>query len=296
MNIKSNRQAKVLLFAANFYTKDYILIYILLTLCGFLGGVLGGLLGIGGGVIFILVLPVALLAQGVAPSEIVQFSIANSLFGTIFSAAAGIIRQHQLKNLYLKEMLLISFLSVLVSLLTLEFIVNTSFYSKARFDLVFVSVLMFMLIKSLPKKKDKETHTHENPIAISPNLAWIGTLSGLVSPLTGLGGGIIVVPMLVSFFKYTYKRANSISLGVVGITAIFSSLYNMFEKPMASHIQGSFGYLVFPVALPLALGVVFGSPLGVNLSQKLSHQTIQKLFFGFIFLVLLKKISEMILK
>ena len=54
----------------------------------------------------------------------------------------------------------------------------------------------------------------------------IGLASGLVSGVLGIGGGIIIIPMLVGFLGYTQKDAQGTSLGLlllpIGILAVMN--------------------------------------------------------------------------
>lgn len=61
----------------------------LLSLAGLAGGFIAGLLGIGGGMVFIIVLPFALLERSVPESEMVPYTIAHSLFGIFFASLSG---------------------------------------------------------------------------------------------------------------------------------------------------------------------------------------------------------------
>jgi uncharacterized membrane protein YfcA len=63
--------------------------YFFLCLIGLIGGFLAGLIGIGGGVLYILILPYLLIELNYPAAEIVQFTIANSLVGTMFAALSG---------------------------------------------------------------------------------------------------------------------------------------------------------------------------------------------------------------
>ena len=54
----------------------------------------------------------------------------------------------------------------------------------------------------------------------------IGLAAGLVSGVLGIGGGIIIIPMLVGFLGYTQKDAQGTSLGLlllpIGILAVMN--------------------------------------------------------------------------
>jgi uncharacterized membrane protein YfcA len=66
------------------------------------------LLGIGGGIIYIVVIPVALTGIGVPREEVVQFTIANSVFASFFSSFSANFILFKNKSFYLKEVLIMS--------------------------------------------------------------------------------------------------------------------------------------------------------------------------------------------
>jgi uncharacterized membrane protein YfcA len=257
---------------------------------GLLGGILGGLLGIGGGIIFVLVLPAFLLDYGVSSAEIPSFLIANSLFGVAFSSLSGLYRHYRYGNLLLKELALIAAFSIVVSILVMRFVVNSSFYTKEIFDFVFYAVIFFMMLQTflaLKKEKYKDEHT---PVSFNYRLAFVGILSGMVSPLTGLGGGILVVPLLNNLFRYTIKKATAVSIGVIFVTALCTTVYNMLDGSAAQYSAWQLGYIIFPLAIPLSIGVVMGGSLGVRLNRWIAPNYIQWLFLAFLTVVLLKRI------
>jgi len=57
-------------------------------------------------------------------------------------------------------------------------------------------------------------------------LLLIGLAAGLLSGLLGIGGGILIIPMLVGFLGYTQKEAQGTSLGLlllpIGILAVLN--------------------------------------------------------------------------
>lgn len=89
-------------------------LYTELILAGLGGGFLAGFLGIGGGIIYILVLPTVLLHVGVPESELAQYVIANSIFGTTVAAFAGSISLLRTKDFYWKEVTLVGMSAVFI--------------------------------------------------------------------------------------------------------------------------------------------------------------------------------------
>ena len=296
--------------------------YLYLFIAGTVGGFLSGLLGIGGGIIYILVIPTVLLHFGTPHSEIVQYTIANSIFAAFFASLAANIVLVKRKSFYLKESLFVGLAGAFSAILFLQFIVNTGWYSRQIFNIVVVLLLIFMLFRFfqkfyfLPKAshygvkkaasvlktaKDLQENTDKKKLTLA------GLAGGALSALSGLGGGIIIIPILNTIMHIDIKKTNAISLGVIAIISLMMTAFNMLETPHTTHLpaealaqagqslfinQYSVGYIIFPVALSLALGAVIASPFGVTVSKKVSSKTIYVIFSFFLIVVIIKKITE----
>lgn len=268
---------------------DYILIF----LAGLGGGFLAGLLGIGGGVIYILILPLALREVGVVEQEIAQYVIANSIFGTMAASLFGSITLIRDKDFYWKDVLIVGVSGVVISYLLLFFFVNTPYYSERTFNIAVIVFLVLILFTSF--NKSKYQLLFKKPI--NNHKAWhifTGGIAGAMAALSGLGGGTVVVPLLKSGLHMDIKRAKSISLGVILITSALMTLFNMLDDPAYSFHGSSLGYIVFPVVIPLSVGVVLSSPLGVKVSNKISSRIISYIFAGFLLLVIVRKVIALI--
>ena len=55
-------------------------------------------------------------------------------------------------------------------------------------------------------------------------LPFTGMIAGMVGGLTGIGGGVLLVPILTRFFKVDQHKAHGTSLAVVFFIALFSVL------------------------------------------------------------------------
>lgn len=265
--------------------------FFFLFLAGVVGGFLGGLLGIGGGIIYIVVIPVALSALGVPREELVQYTIANSVFASFFSSLSADYYLIKNNNFYFKEVLLIGLFGICTSLLVLHFVVNTTWYSKDVFNLVIVVLLIYMLLKTLLNVNKDVLEEKKKKRGLKLGLA--GVASGAVSALSGLGGGVVLIPILHSFFKMDIKKTSSVSLGVIGVTSLTMTVFNMCETPSEAFHYYSVGYIIFPISLSLAAGVVLASPLGIRASKSATPQMISYLFSFFLALIILRKIIEL---
>ena len=100
----------------------------------------------------------------------------------------------------------------------------------------------------------------------------IGLLVGLTSGLFGVGGGIILVPLLVLLFKTDQKRAQATSLVVVSLSAVTGATTYAFASSVAW------------IAAPLLIaGGLIGTWLGTGLVKKINDRWL-KLAFGVLLL------------
>ncbi len=98
-------------------------------------------------------------------------------------------------------------------------------------------------------------------------LVLIGLLAGFFSALFGVGGGIVVVPLLVLAVGWAERHAMATSLGAIGvIAAVGTILYGLHGelKPGAAALVG----------LPGAVGAVGGAML----QQRLANRTLSLAF------------------
>ena len=107
-------------------------------------------------------------------------------------------------------------------------------------------------------------------------IAGLGAVAGFVAGLLGVGGGIVMVPMLTGPLKFPVRAATASSLVAV---AIFS-LPALVTHAVLGHINWFF-------ATALMLGVVPGAQIGASLTIRSSERTIRLAFGGFIVLMAL---------
>lgn len=266
-------------------------LYFLLFLAGIIGGFLAGLIGIGGGVIYIFILELAFIQMGIMEVELAQFTIANSIFAVFFASSSANITFIKLKQFYWRQILLVAIGSIITSLLMLEFVVNTSWFSKDKFNVIIILLLLYMLVKTF-FEVNQHTQRKELEEVKKPHFILSGIAGGMIASLSGLGGGVVMMPLFTSFLKLDIKKAKGISLGVISITALMMTLFNFFESHQSHVNTYSQGFIIFPVSLLVALGVIISAPLGVKFSQKWSSKTISWIYMFFLSLFIIKKIID----
>ncbi|MFT4283839.1 MAG: sulfite exporter TauE/SafE family protein [Protaetiibacter sp.] len=103
----------------------------------------------------------------------------------------------------------------------------------------------------------------------------IGALTGLVSGLFGVGGGVVIVPALVAAFRMDQRRAAATSL---------VALLPISVAGTVTYAVG--GQVHWLAALLLAAGSVVGSPIGVRLLHRIADRVLPWIFVGFIVVVI----------
>ena len=97
-------------------------------------------------------------------------------------------------------------------------------------------------------------------------LAIIGILGGAFSGLFGVGGGLVMVPLLIAS-GFGERRATATSLCAIVLIAAF-----------AAALQGVYGNVRLDDAALLTVPAVAGVGLGVALQQRLPERAISLLF------------------
>lgn len=108
-------------------------------------------------------------------------------------------------------------------------------------------------------------------------LVLIGLLAGMLSGLVGVGGGIVMVPLLLLLgFSQHQAQGTSLAVLVVPVTAV--AVYNYYKE---GYIDWRFAAVI---AVFFVVGGYFGSKLAISIDQKML-----KKIFGVILLLIAGK-------
>ncbi len=102
-------------------------------------------------------------------------------------------------------------------------------------------------------------------------LVLIGLVAGFLSAMFGVGGGIIIVPLLLLLCGWAARAATGTSLAAIGIAAVSGVIAYGF------HGEVRVGYAML-VGLPAAVSVAGATAL----QQRLQSRSIELLFAVFV--------------
>ena len=266
--------------------------FIILFLLGSFGGFMSGFLGVGGGIIYVPVLDY-FLSKYFHDTELVKAVLANSLFVIMFSAAVASYKQYKLGNLFFKEIIQ-TLLPGIASVVIMQTLINKgTWYSRDVFLYFFLSMLLFVVFKMFLSKP--KTIIAESTKADNYKYNITGAFAGIVTAMSGLGGGVIMTPVFTEWMKLDIKKASAISTVVILGFAIVIGILNLNVVPQNSISNFQFGYILLPIALPLIIGTFLFAQMGVKTAQKSKSQTIRITFASFASIVLLKVIYEILI-
>ena len=104
------------------------------------------------------------------------------------------------------------------------------------------------------------------PGAILP-LALIGLVAGLFGALFGVGGGIVMVPLLIGLLAYDARIATATSLAAIIFTATFGTL-----------AHGALGNVEWGTALLVGIPAMAGLLIGLAIKQRMSSKALTYAF------------------
>ena len=100
----------------------------------------------------------------------------------------------------------------------------------------------------------------------------LGIFAGVIAGLFGKGGGLVIVPILIKFFRYNAKAASATSLAALQLPVGLPSVI----------VYAQAGYLNWLFAGLMALGIVFGVFFGTKLAIRLPATTFKKVYAFFL--------------
>jgi uncharacterized membrane protein YfcA len=173
-----------------------------------------------------------------------------SLMAVVFASLLNF--YYQRKNVVIKIAFALIFSSAIGSFISHP-------YKKLIPDIGVKNILTFIAIYSLytiwnPKKIKYEN----NEIYFSWGVSFIiGMILGVLTTFTGLGGGVLLLPVLLGVYSLREERAVATSLLVIGLSSLASFSIQMFQteslKVESNFLLIAFGILVTSYALKIVL-------------------------------------------
>jgi len=240
---------------------------IILVLIGVLVGTLSGFFGIGGGMILV---PILMLL-GIN----IKTAIGISIVQMVFSSFYGSYLNYKKGSLVLGEGIWVGvggFVGGAIGAYISELV------SEEVLQYLFFGLLIFALYRLFSAKPSDDGAVKTlNPII----LALVGFIIGIFAISLGVGGSILLTPILAGFLHYPIKKAVSAGLFFVA----FSSVAGLFMKLSTGSIDLEKGIYVAVASL---VGVYVGIWLKDHVTSS-KHKLYLLIMYGVALLILIKK-------
>ena len=257
---------------------------IIFAIFAFIVGIVSSALGVGGGFIT----TPSLILIGIEET----FAIGTVLFMIIFTAISSTIAYaRQPGTIEYRTGLLIAVMTVIGALL--GSIASSILASEAPqiFRILFGVCLLPIALKMIffPKRKigaheKSENIEHDDIIWYGferreLRSALFGLIAGFASGLLGIGGGVVMVPILVHVGKLSMHKAVATSMFIMIATSIAGAA-----------VKITLGQIYPDLAIFLILGIIIGAQIGPILAKKINTILLQQIF-GFVMIVALISIA-----
>lgn len=244
-----------------------LLLYIV---CGMTAGLLGGYLGLGGGIIMV---PFMTVLLGVDIKTAVPVSVGAIV---VSSLAAS--------NEYLKKGMVDLELVVMLSIFTVIGTIvgsNLSHVIPAEYTRLLLTVILVYTAFSLLKKRksDPGMAFKDNRNKYLFICAVLALLTGMLSALVGIGGGVILVPVLYLIIGLPLATARGTSSMMIGFSAAAATAVYFLK-----------GEIDFEILSGVIVGITIGAKLGGRLGT-VAKPTVVKVMFLIVMLYLAFKLA-----
>ncbi len=259
-----------------------MIIVLLYLAVGALTGLLSGLLGVGGGVVIVPAFVWIFHWIGVPLALSMHFAIAGSLAVMAITSMMSCYAHYRRGNVKF------SLVKKLLPGMIFGVLVGSSLAAVTKpaiLEMLFGALLLIISVRLFfAREKSAEAGGQEH----LPGwliLFLIMLLVGICSGLLGVGGGVLIIPLLTAFGVGMHKAAGT-SASLIIPVALFGTLNFLM---VGLHDQVSFvhatGYLYWPaIAWTIVGGLIF-APIGTALGARFKSVALKKIYAVLLFMI-----------
>ena len=245
-----------------------------LIIVGLFVGAIAGFFGVGGGMILV---PILMLI-----GFDIKAAIGMSVVQMVFSSVYGSYINYKKGKLEINEGLWVGIGGIIGGVIGAHF---TDILPKEILQYIFLALVIFALIRVATAKKleDGQQEGHFSKLT----LFIIGLVIGTIAMMLGVGGSIMLTPVLIGYLHFPSKKAATAGLFFVVFSSISGAIYKL--------LAGTFDNLHLDLHLVIALGISasVGVILGLKLKDKITdkhHKISLIVLYLVIIAMLIKKI------
>jgi uncharacterized membrane protein YfcA len=262
---------------------EFTLPIILLILgLGVVAGFVAGFVGVGGGIIMVPVLLELFRSWGVPEESVVQAAMGTSLGVAVFSVSSSIIRHGRQKRIFWRLVPYLAPGSLLGGWLAARWAATLP---GTTLQLGLALMMTLAAVRMLTDNRPGgENHR---------DIKWwqgllVGLGVGLVAGLSGLAGGIVLVPALAILLGLPAGWLAGTSSAVIVFSSLAAALGYLTGSPAVAPGAGFTGFVALPVVGLLALSAVPAAQFGAWTNRRVRGVVFRRIFAVLMLLVVVR--------
>ncbi len=259
---------------------------IILLVTGIGAGFAGGLLGLGGAFIMTPVQYGVYTAIGVSSDTAIKLAFGTSLLAVLPIAVSGAWRHSRKEAVYWKAAIVMGGCGLVAAFGGATLAAHLpGAVLKIAFGAVVLAGSIRMLTARLPMIEQEPRDNH---------WLWVAWAipTGFIAGVMGIGGGILVVPVLVLALRFKMHDAAATSMAMmifISIGGLAGYIINGLGVPNLPDY--SIGYIHLPTWFLLAVGSVGITQIGATTTYRLSAKQLKYIFIAVMFYMGLKMLG-----
>ncbi len=250
---------------------------LILLATGAVAGFAGGMLGLGGAFIMTPLQYLVYTNMGFTPDVAIKTAFGTSLLVVLTTAISGAFRHHRERAVAWRMALIMGGCGLVFGLIGA---ILSGHIPGSTLKIVFGAIAIISCIRMFFTTREKE--------AVEPEKRpWIWALwaipIGLFSGLLGVGGGVLLMPILVIALKFKIRQAVGTSLAVMMFTSIGGIIgYIISGIGVVDKLDYSVGYINLTSWVLLAIPSAIMVQIGAITTHRVSRQ-----FLIYVFVIIL---------
>jgi uncharacterized protein len=246
---------------------------IILLATGIAAGFASGLLGLGGAFIMSPLQYIVYLRMGLTPDVAIKTAFGTSLLVVMTTALSGAWRHHRQGAVNWRLAFIMGGSGLIFGLIGATL---TSYIPGNTLKITFGVIAIASCIRMLMAAKEQEGAEPVNkPLIWALWAVPIGLLSGIL----GVGGGVLMIPVMVIALKFKMHQAIANSLAVMIVTSIGGITgYIINGIGVADRLAYSLGYINLPSWVMLAIPAALMAQVGAFVAHRVSRKILVYFF------------------
>ncbi len=243
-------------------------------------GFISGLLGIGGGIVMTPVQYWIYTSSGMSVDLAIKISFATTLAVILPTAASGVWQHHKQGGIHWR---IASFMGIFTAIGSFAGSFISAHVSGSVLKIAFGVFTLIIAIRMLTIKiTDRDKPIRENLWLWFALALPIGIITGIL----GIGGGIVVIPVLILVLRLKMCDAIGTSLGMMIFTSVGGIIGYVINGATAPGLPPyTIGYIYWPAWIALSVTSIGMAQIGAILAHRVPGKQLNYIFIALLFYI-----------